>query len=392
MLTDKQIRSTFDAVRAAGGDRLLTDATATRGTGRLMLRVRGKPGVKPSAEWVVRWKRDGDRAQVSIGRWPDLSLAEARRSYEEHRKVITTGGDPKAKAAAGTVEQLFQVFVDSTKATRRQSHASEVERVLLTAKSGSMADALGRNRPAKDIAPADLAAALAPIYKRAPAMAGHARKYLAAAWAYGLRHDNDYRTASRSVKFGLTINAASALPTVPTVARDRVLTPEEVRRWWIEFPDAADERTVLILRLAFLCCGRVTEAMRIQPADVEPGRWTKRETKNGKPHASPLGVLSQPAAERLAEIGGAVTVQALAKAVLRWCRASGQEPWTPRDLRRTARTMLENAGEDPVLMDAHFNHETTRTGLARHYVHSDRWQDRVALAARWEARVAAMVA
>lgn len=391
MLTDRQIRSAFDQVHAAGGERFLTDDTGTRGTGRLMLRIRARTAGKPTAEWMVRWKREGERAQTGIGRWPDLTLAEARRKYEEHRKVIAAGGDPKAAAAVGTVEQLFRAYVDATKLARRESHANEVERCLLTAKSGPLADAIGRDRLARDIAPGDLAAVLAPIYRRAPAMAGHARKYLAAAWAYGIKHDNDFRTASRSVKFGLSSNPAAALPTVPSVARDRVLTADELRRWWTEFPDAAEERTVLVMRLAFLCCGRVTEAMRIQPADVEPGRWVKRETKNNREHASPLGELSQPIAERLAAIGGAMTVQALAKSVLRWCRVAGGEPWTPRDLRRTARTMLEEAGEDPVLLDLHFAHSTMRGGVNANYNHATRWADRVALGARWEAMVRKIV-
>lgn len=391
MLTDKQIKSALETIRATGGEKVLTDSTATRGTGRLMLRIRGKGGMRPACEWVVRWKRGGDRAQVRIGRYPDMPLAEARRKYEEHRKVITAGGDPKAAASVGTVEQLFCAYVEATKLARRESHAKEVERCLLTAKGKPLAEAIGRNRLARDIAPADLAAALAPIYRRAPAMAGHARKYLAAAWAYGIRHDNDFRTASRAVKFGLTSNPASALPTVPNVARDRVLTAEELRRWWIEFPDAAEERTVLVMRLSFICCGRVTEAMRIQSGDVEPGKWTKRETKNGREHASPLGELSQPIAKRLAAIGGSMTVQALAKSVLRWCRSTGTTPWTPRDLRRTARTMLEEAAEDPALLDLHFNHSTMRAGVNVNYNHATRWPDCVALAARWEAMIAGMV-
>ena len=392
MLTDKTIRSAFDAIAKNGGDRTLIDSTATRGTGRLMMRIRGKKSGRPTAEWIVRWKRDGERAQVSIGRYPDLPLADARRRYEAHRAVITSGGDPKARTATGTVEQLFLAYVEAIRKDRRPSHAAEVERALLTAKSGSAADAIGRRKLARDVTPGEIAAALAPVFKRAPSMAGHLRKYLAAAWAYGIRHDNDFRTASRSVQFGITSNPASALPNVPSVARDRVLTAEEVRRWWHEFPDAADRRTVLVLRLVFLCCSRVTEAMRALPQDVTPGRWEKRETKNGKEHASPLVGIGQETADRLMAIGGGVmTHQAVAKAVLRWCRSTGQEPWQPRDLRRTARTMLEERGEDPGLLDLAFNHSTMRGGVNANYNHAVRWQERVALASRWEAVVRGIV-
>ncbi|MFM2090730.1 MAG: hypothetical protein RLZZ127_1219 [Planctomycetota bacterium] len=391
MLTDRQIRSAVEAIRQTGGDRILSDATGTRGTGRLMLRLRAKPGARPTAEWIVRWKRGGAREQTSIGRWPDMPLAEARRLYEDQRTVIAAGGDPKARSARGTVGELFGLYVESVRKQGKTKHAAEVERVLLTTKVGPLADAIGRDREAREIAPGDVASVLAPIYRRAPAMAGHARAYLSAAFAYGMRHDNDFRTAARSVQFGIAANPVTNLPTVPSVPRDRVLSADELRHWWTSFPDHADERTVLLLRLTFLCCGRVTEAMRIQPDQLAPGRWEKPVTKNGRPHASPLGTLSQAMAERLAAIGGDMTIPALAKAVLRWCRAESAEHWTPRDLRRTARTMLEEAGEDPALLDLHFNHSTMRGGVVRNYVHAERWQERVALAARWEARVATMV-
>lgn len=392
MLTDRTIKSAADSVRADGREVVLSDNTGTRGTGRLMLRLRPKGADRPTGEWFARWKRQGQRAQVQLGRWPDMSLAEARRRYESHRGAISAGEDPKAQANAGTVEDLFAVYVAASRAAGRTAYAAEVERALLTSQAGAIADAIGRQRPAKDVSPGDIADALAPVYRRAPAMAGHLRAYLAAAWNHGIRHDHDFTAARRTVRFGLEVNPVAMLRTVPAKPRTRVLTPEELRAWWRSFPDHVDERTALVLRLTLLCCARVTEAIRLRPRDVEPGRWTKAKTKNGKPHASPLGRLSQPIADRLAELGGGdMTIPAASKAVRRWCEATSAPLWQPRDLRRTARTMLEEAGEDPSLLDLAFNHQTVRGGVSRNYNHAERWQARVALAERWETMLARAV-
>lgn len=392
MLTDRTIKSAAETVRAGGREVVLSDDTGTRGTGRLMLRLRPRGDDRPSGEWFARWKRQGQRAQVQLGRWPDMPLAEARRRYEAHRGAISAGEDPKAQASAGTVEDLFAVYVAAARAAGRTAYAAEVERALLTSKAGPIADEIGRTKPAKDVTPGDIADALAPVFRRAPAMAGHLRAYLAAAWNHGIRHDHDFTAARRTVRFGIASNPVAMLRTVPAKPRTRVLSPEEMRAWWRTFPDYADERTALVLRLTLCCCARVTEAIRLRPRDVEPGRWTKARTKNGKPHAAPLWKLSQPMALRLAELGGGdMTIPAVSKAVRRWCEATEAPLWQPRDLRRTARTMLEEAGEDPSLLDLAFNHQTVRGGVSRNYNHAERWQARVALAQRWETMLARAV-
>jgi integrase len=96
------------------------------------------------------------------------------------------------------------------------------------------------------------------------------------------------------------------------------------------------------------------------------------------------------ARDLIATAGDGLTVRALSRAVWRWCDRQRGEPWTVRDLRRTWRTWNSEAGEPSDLLNLAANHD--RTGVAaKHYDRAVRWPERVALAERWEARVAAII-
>lgn len=396
MLTDGAIRAAMKAARADGREVTLRDNTRHRGVGRLTLRIRPKASGEATAEWFVRWKLKGQRQAMAIGRWPDMGLAEARRAYEDrHRPVITKRNDPRAEAApVGSVADLFAAYIKSLRDRGKAESAVEVERALLAKKSGgAAADELGRNRPAREVTPSEVADMLAPVFARAPSMAGHLRAYLSAAFAYGIRADNDFTSGARRTKYGLMSNPVDHLPAVPAQARTRVLTPAEVSAWWNGFDEVAPSTVSAVLRLSFLTCSRPIEAMRARPADLRRDRWTKGKTKNGGQHAAPLPPMAMAEARRLADLGGvgSLGIPELARAVRRWYEAEKGAPWQPRDLRRTARTWLEEAGEDPALLDLHFNHQTVRGGVVGNYVHAQRWADRVALAERWEAMIARVI-
>lgn len=56
-----------------------------------------------TATWVLRYRYAGRRKEVTLGNYPDLSLAAARRQAREHRVIIDQGGDPAvAKQEAKT--------------------------------------------------------------------------------------------------------------------------------------------------------------------------------------------------------------------------------------------------------------------------------------------------
>ena len=50
--------------------------------------------------WRLRFRHNGDERMISLGAWPDVSLADARERCDAERKVIANGVDPSAKRRA----------------------------------------------------------------------------------------------------------------------------------------------------------------------------------------------------------------------------------------------------------------------------------------------------
>ena len=72
-----------------------------------------------TASWILRYRRGGGRRkEVSIGNFPDIGLAEARKIASRHRVTIDEGGDPAAQKklkktrsqAAWTVRSLIDDY------------------------------------------------------------------------------------------------------------------------------------------------------------------------------------------------------------------------------------------------------------------------------------------
>ena len=74
--------------------------------------------VKPNGAkyWRLKYRFFGKEKKLSIGVYPDISLADARLKREEARKVIALGGDPgeekKAEKLAkkASVENTFKAI------------------------------------------------------------------------------------------------------------------------------------------------------------------------------------------------------------------------------------------------------------------------------------------
>ncbi len=49
---------------------------------------------KIAGKWILRLSIAGKRREMGLGRWPDVSIAEARETAKEARRVLRQGTDP----------------------------------------------------------------------------------------------------------------------------------------------------------------------------------------------------------------------------------------------------------------------------------------------------------
>lgn len=52
---------------------------------------------KEAGKWILRLSISGRRREMGLGRWPDVSIAEARERAAEARRTLRDGLDPIAE-------------------------------------------------------------------------------------------------------------------------------------------------------------------------------------------------------------------------------------------------------------------------------------------------------
>lgn len=380
-ITEGVIRHALTRVAKSRKQETLTDGEG-RGTGRLALILKPMPK-RVTAEWMAQQWRDGKRTKSKIGSYPAMSLAEAREIFKrDFAEVIQKGSSIKiaGDARPGTVADLFEAYVKNLRDAGKPSWR-EAEKGL-----NKIADALGRNRLARDISPDDVLGILRPIYERGKlAMADHVRSYIRSAYSWGIKSEHDYRSASPR-RFKLFSNPAAGIPTEPKVVGTRWLDEDEFVQLyrWLECPDApVHPPYTRAVRILMLTGQRVEEiaALHVDQWDTKERIIDWSKTKNGKPHAIPV----PPIAAEL--------IQSIIPNKHGWFFPSAMDPSKPvsagtlysfmwrqrdrgviplvtnRDLRRTWKTLAGKAGVSKEIRDRLQNH-TLQDVSSKSY---DRW-------------------
>lgn len=386
--------SMVEIARAAGKARELPDAGAPG------LRLRVAPtGAK---SWVCRLRIKGGPMKVStLGRWPEMSLAEARVAARALAVEAAKGVPPAsvAEVKPKTWGELLAEYV-ALELPKLRSGA-DVRRVLEKETAG------WSDRPLASIGRKDVVALLDGIAGRGAGV--QANRVLAFtrrvfSWAMA-RGEVEANPAAGVEKPGVEVK------------RDRVLSDAEVRDLWRGL-----ERVALpwapMARLLLLTGQRLREVAEAtwSEFDLEAATWTIPATraKNGERHMVPLSPLAIEVLRGLPRLGDFVItttgdrpVSGFAKALLavqagmvaEAADRAGEavrpmEPWTFHDLRRTAASGMAAAGARVEAIERVLNHRTGLTvgGLVRVYNrHTYEDEKREALQL-WASRLASLVA
>ena len=294
-------------------------------------------------------------AQLLIGSFPALSLADARAEWRTHRATRDKDGDPRddvrSRREAATVLAIRGKGYTVTRAAEsykkehlsRLARGDEQWRIL----EREILPVIGYVILA-DLKPSEVMAAVVPLRKRAPRAA-----------AMGISALRGVIGHARSMN-RLDLDAAdptAAIPTIPQGKRTRALSDPEIGRLLCWLDSGAVSRTVAdVLRLTLYTGARSGEvcAMRSQDVDVGAWIWTHTQGKTGDTSVTPL---STPAVEilrnRMGEpfvfpVRGRPLQQKALSVALFASRQAGDacpiDHWTSHDLRRTARTGLARLG------------------------------------------------
>ncbi|MGZ3343236.1 MAG: tyrosine-type recombinase/integrase [Caulobacteraceae bacterium] len=422
MITDATIKSALNAAPTSGKTTIELKDEGPRGEGRLALIIRVAPG-RITAEWYAVWYVGGKRAMAKMGAYPTVSLKDARRSFgADYAPAIARGEQPEAPKARKvrlgvTVKDLFETYVAHLRAANKGC-ADQVEYLLLTAgpkkKAGAGAvkpavKSLGPTRRAADVTPQDIIPHLKGIYDRgSPSTAALSRAYICAAFAHAIDSQNSYTRNAGTVDWGIKANPVTAIPADVNARRagERHLNQSELHDLWHWLVEQ-DARSVAApaARLILACGQRVVEIMRVTDKvwseDEKMFDWGK--TKNGRPHNLPvpdqgvaiMGLLrhnkhglyfphrddpTKPMEETVSQLIG------------RYLDDHPDVPhFSPRDFRRTWKTLAGAAGISKELRDRIQNHARSDVS-SRHYDRYEMLPERRAAMEVWNAYLTRIIA
>lgn len=410
MLTDRQVK----ALKPQEREYTVSDDTKQRGQGRLTLRVRPN-GTK---EWVFRYYIDGRKRRLSLGSYPTISLVAARQDAQRYSGSLTEGRDPadvarhekealaSARASShGTLGELMDAYVDDMLARGRRSADDTRAKIHRYVKRPfpRLWDA-----PARDLTSADVRDMLAHHMQRGlTTTTNRMRSWMHAAYQFGLTAENDPRRHSAK-SWALPGNPVSAIPRQGDWERQgqMVMTPEDVRAAWYELPEMRSRAnlSVMAVRLCIATAGqRITALLRLEPHHVDMRRglidMPAGITKNEMPHVVPMTDQAREILASLIKEAGRLghrfifynrrdgqrpmLEDSIASLVVDYRKRFDASPWTVRDIRRTAKTVLGELGVSKDVRDRLHGHAFTDVS-SRHYDRYDYLDEKREAMAVWQ--------
>jgi len=240
---------------------------------------------KGAKSWFTMYWHKGRLRRHTLGRYPNLSLADAYEKASEARNSAAKGNDPAAEKKAQRLADTFGELAE----TYMKEYAIGPDLNKPKKKSWKMdqyiidQDLLSRwkNKKAKEIKKADVRELVRAVVNRGAEI--HANRVFAL-----VRKIFNFAVSEDLVEY----NPCAALKQ-PTKARsrDRVLSVSEIRSVWLS-SEQEDKLTAAMFKLRLLTAqrGGEVESIAWDDLDLNSSMWTipASRAKNGLSHRVPL--------------------------------------------------------------------------------------------------------
>lgn len=355
-LTDKRLKSLLGTPRER-------EFKVSDGAG-LMIRV-SKAG---AMSWFYKYRiggRDSESVRLNLGKYPDLSLKQARDVRDRCRSWLAEGKDPKLQLNLATTESLrpvtvkgaLQYWINEYAEDNRANvgrHKAQLEKHIYPY-IGDMA--------LSDCETRYWLQCFDRMKKTTPVAAGYVFQMCKQALKY-----------CRVRRYAIS-NALDDL-TIPDVGKkqarkDRVLTDKEIGSLWRVVSNGGEFQpyysNLLTILIVFGCRSQEARLSTCNEWDLESNLWTvpKEHSKTHERIIRPIPTELIPFIERLkkeresgeyllGELKRTEAVSQWGRAV--WKRLGHTEEWTLHDLRRSLATKLNDLGVGPHVVEQLLGH------------------------------------
>lgn len=333
--------------------------------GRTGFGVRVAPSGRRSWTFVYRFNSKARR--MTLGTYPQLSLANARVKHAEAKRRLAVGRDPgvemvearRAERQAETVQDLVDEYLEKYARPRKRS-ADEDKRCL----EKDVIPYWGSQK-AKSITRRDAIMLLDRIVDRgSPIMANRTLAVVRRVFAFGVERDI------------LEVNPLLGIkPPAKEIRRDRILSDEEIVKLWGGLDRARMSEPVrLALKFLLVTIQRRSEVVEAtwSEFDMRKRIWVigANRTKNGIAHTVPLAEPALELLDRIKAIGGGarwlfpsprLEDRPIGRRVINHCLTANQKEigisnLRPHDLRRSGASQMTAMGIPRLVVSKILNH------------------------------------
>jgi integrase len=347
---------------------------------------------KRERTFTFHYRTNGKLKRITLGRYPEMTLAEAREAWRLARKALAEGREPDQRGRRHHVpvmatELVLEQWLKAWRIGKAANTIKAVDRQLkhdvIPAWQGRSIDSLAKR---------DVLDLLDGVVERGAVV--QARRIFATLQTFfGWCSQRDILTTSPM--------AGLKRPGSET-SRERVLSDDELVK---VLGNAGDyDPFTAALHLLALTGARREEIGQLKWSEIEGDsiKLDSSRTKSGKPHSIPLSSAARAILKSVPHIAdcdfvfsadGRTPVKSWHHAKNRIDAASGVADWTVHDLRRTVATGLQKLGVNLQVIEAVLGHANggSRSGVVgvyqRHQFDSEK---RAALEA-WGAHVIALL-
>ena len=344
---------------------------------------------KGTAAWVLRYRIGGKQKEVTLGRYPDFGIAQAKTAAMEARAKIMSGADVARekrqsqiyRAGQKTLAELARDYMDKSfpglAKNTRQQRRHHIEDVIIL-RLGSI--------PANAVNGSDVVDLLERVGRDSVHVAGLVRIALSEIFKHGVAR----RVVSNNPCTGIAVSAVCG-PAPPKRQRLK-LTEAELRALLPALDGGMSETSALSIRVLLATCVRIGELLQAEWRDVKLDRaeWVIPATnaKTGRGVTIPLAPVVVEWFEQLKVLAcgsrfvlpGAKgkthrTPDAIARAIDELtAKLPAVRRFTPHDCRSTARSHLAALGVPVLVAERCLNHALG--GLVAVYDQHDYFEER----------------
>lgn len=355
-----------------------------------------------SITFIIQYTIDGKKQFYNLGRYPSVSLADAREKCREIRTKVDSGIDPRRATDEqfGKVSDLFTYYSLQMQLEGKRTW-DKVEADLIYNCQSIM------NMPANEVEPIHIRKILRSIIQRgSEVQSNRVRTYLKRAFKLGIFHDNDPKTIKNDFVFNIKANPVDAVPNnigAESVGT-RTLDFNEIKLLWND--GTMNVQFILATKLILIYGCRTMELCGAEKEefDFESKIWSlpPERVKNKRWHLLPITPVAEALIRELFDYSGlskylipgryndkkTINESSLAHAMK---RITVIDRFTPRDLRRTVKTRMGEIGIEKSVRDRIQNHAISDVS-SKHYDRYDYLPEKKRAIEQWERYLEALVA